>query len=213
MKRAVTWRCSLCGWLNPKAARVCVGCDKRKPREKKARPVPVFRPWACVILALDTAEQTGWSIRSLGKLKGHGEFKIYSDAGVRRVVDVVERAKSAAAQLNVPWVCMSERSWGGHMGLGATHAWGYWTFALRNAQLPRARMGQVYPATWRARVLAKGMASAERDVVRLHEQQTACALVGHTCGPDESAAILIGKWATQAGETGELLPKNARVTV
>jgi hypothetical protein len=203
----------LCGWLNATTARHCTSCEKTKPREKKTKPSPVFRPWRAVVLALDTAENTGWSVWDRGVLIEHGEQEIYTEDGVREVIRIVETAKRIALNLDVHWVCMSERSWGGHMGTGATQAFGFWMFALRNAQLPRARIGQVYPATWRARVLRGGMHAAPREAVRACEVETASALVGRRVGNDQAAGILIGKWAIQAGETGELLPKNARVTV
>ncbi len=208
------WRCARCGWLNPPDAKSCTDCSKRKPRAKKAKPPPSFRPWRCVVLALDTAEKTGWSVWVLGKLTSSGEFRIYSGDGVREVIRVVETAKAYALRLGVPWVVMSERSWGGHMGMGATCAFGFWKFALLNAQLPEARVGQVFPAMWRARVLPKGMHAAKRNFVREAELVAASALVdGRHVGNDEAPAILIGKWGTQAGEVGLLLPKSERVTV
>lgn len=210
--RVRMWRCDRCGWLNPLDATACTSCERAKPRERKGPPPPSFRPWRCVVLALDAAECTGWALYVLGKLEGSGEFPIYSDEGVAEVVRVVERAKGAALAIGVPWVCVVEATWGGRMGLGTPAAVGYWTFALRNAQLPRARIGEVYPATWRARTLPRGMHAAKRDDVRACEQLTASAFAARTVGPDEAPAILIGKWATQAGEVGAMLPKNARET-
>lgn len=209
------WRCAQCGWLNPENAKACSSCEKRKPRAKKKLPEPVFRPWDCVVLALDCGSSTGWSVWVRGKLSSSGEFNIYTDDGVREVIRVVEAAKAFALRLGIPWCVMVEATWGGTMGLGKPASVGYWTFALRNAQLPRARIGQVYPARWRARVLPKGMHAAKREVVRASELVAASALVDgrDDVGSDEAPAILIGKWSTQAGEVGLLLPKNARVTV
>lgn len=210
---AKTWRCSTCGWLNDCAGKKCASCDKRKPRAKKPKPPPTFRPWRCVILALDPAEITGWAVWSMGKIADHGEFKIYTDDGVTEVIRVVEIAKYYAAQLEVPWVAVCERPFGGFHGMGETSAVGYWKFAMRNAQLPLARIGHVYPSTWRARVLSKGMAGKPRDVVRAEELVRARSIAADVHGHDEAAAIMIGQWATQAGEVGELLPKNQRETV
>jgi len=209
------WRCSQCGWLNPQDGKACTSCSKSKPRAKRKPPPPSFRPWRAVVLALDAAESSGWAIWSCGKLACSGEVRsIYADEGVREVVRVVEQAKAFAAQLRVPWVAILEASWGGHMSVGTSAASGYWIFALRNAQLPRARIGEVYPARWRARVLPKGMHSAKRDVVRACEIEFASRVVGgRDVGSDEAPAILIGKWGTQAGEVGAMLPKNARVTI
>jgi len=212
MKREKLWRCALCGWLNALDAKACAGCNKRKPRKKKPLPSPVFRPWRCVILALDPAELSGFSIWDRGSFVESGEFRIYTDDGLREVIRVVEHAKAIAARERVPWVAMAERSWGGYMGPAATHAVGFWTFALRNAQLARARIGFVYPSRWRARELPKGINGSEREIVRASEAETASALVGgRAVGGDEAPAILIGKWASKSGEVGELLPPNERI--
>lgn len=204
----------MCGWLNPHDAKACSSCEKRKPRAKKPKPPPSFRPWRCVVLAIDSGSQSGWSIWVLGKLASSGEFRIYTDEGVREVIRVIDTAKSFALRLGVPWVAVFEATWGGHMGLGTPESVGYWKFALRNAQLPRARIGDVYPARWRARVLGGGAHAMKRDDVRPIEQAAARELVGgRDVGPDEAPALLIGKWCTQAGEVGELLPKNERRTI
>lgn len=205
------WRCALCGWLNVPTGARCVSCDKSRPRKKKSLPLPVFRAWRCVVLALDTASKTGWSVWSCGRLIAHGEFTLWSADGVRECIRVVDIARDAALAQGIPWVVMSERSWGGHMGTGATEALGFWKFQLLNAQLPIVRIGQVYPARWRARVLPKGMHSAKREAVRKEELKAARMIALRVdIGDDEAPAILIGKWATKSGEVGEMLPKNAR---
>jgi len=158
---ARAWRCALCGWLNPSDAKACASCEKGKPRKRK-RLDPSFRPWACVVLALDAGSCSGWAIWVLGKLAASGEHSIYSDAGLREVVRVVEQAKAYAAHLGVPWVALIEQAWGGRMGVGLGCAAGYWMFALRNAQLPRARIGSVLPNVWRACVAER----LERVVAR-----------------------------------------------
>lgn len=209
-----TWRCNRCGWLCPPDAKACASCDKGKPR-KRQRPPPSFRPWRCVVLALDAGARSGWSIWVLGKLSASGEFNVYTDAGLRETVRVVEQAKAYAAHLGVPWVAVIEESWGGRMGVGLGAAGGWWKFALRNAQLPLSRIGKVLPNVWRARMLPKGSNRLTRDAVRVVEVREASVLV-HACGgagSDQAPALLIGKWATQAGEVGAMLPKNARVTV
>ncbi len=190
MVNARAWHCERCGWLNPDDAKACASCDKRG---KKPKPPPVFRPWRCVILALDAGARSGWSVWSVGKLADSGEHSIYTDAGLRETIRVVQVAKCFSLQLGVPWVAVIEAAWGGYMRVGKGAAGGYWTFALRNAQLPRARIGDVYPAMWRARTLPRGMHAAERDVVRANEVVAASKLVrGRLPGDDESPAVLIG---------------------
>ncbi len=216
MTAARAWRCALCGWLNAQMGRKCQSCGKSKPRPKKSAPPPSFRPWRCVVLSLDVGDRSGWAVHSLGKLVESGEFEIYSEAGVAEVLRVVGTAKAHALQLGVPWVAMCERPWGGSMGTSAPASYGYWLFAMRNAQLLLSSVGKVYPNTWRARMLPRGTVGSARDIIRAAELQTASAYVKGRpgiVGNDQAPALLIGKWATQAGETAELLPKNARVTV
>lgn len=214
MKRDRMWRCARCGWLNPHDATACTSCERAKPRAKRARLPPSFRPWRAVVLALDAGSKSGWAIWVLGKLAASGEHTIYTDVGLREVVRVVEQAKAYAAHLGVPWVALIEQAWGGRMGVGLGCAAGYWMFALRNAQLSRARIGSVLPNVWRARALPKGSTKLSRERVRVVEVASARAIVhGRDVGDDEAPAILIGKWGTQAGEVGAMLPKNARITV
>lgn len=205
------WRCPRCGWLN--GGKICGSCEKRKPRAKARPKPPSFRPWACVILALDPANVTGWAIWDRGKYIASGEVSLFVADAVSETMDVVDAARRRALKAGVPWVCVAERSFGGNMGTDDTSALGWWRFALCNAQLLAARLVRVYPSTWRARVLPKGMASAKRDAVRPVEQEHAQAIIGRVPGGDEAAAVMIGKWATKSAEVCQALPANARNTV
>lgn len=207
------WRCKLCGHING-GGRACASCEKRKPRVKAPPPPPSFRAWACVILALDPATVTGWAIWVNGVYHRSGEFELWSGEGVRECVRVIDIARDIALSLNIPWCVQAERSFGGHMGRKETAALGFWRFGLYNAQLLPACIGLVYPARWRARVLPKGNASAKRKIVKSVEVAIAKKLTSHeTMGDDEAAAVGIGKWSTQAGETALLLPERLRVTI
>ncbi len=213
MKNDRMWRCSLCGWQSAHDASACALCEKRKPRAKRAKPPPALRPWRAVILAVDAGSRSGWAVWVLGELVDSGELAIYTNDGVSEVARIVERARVLAGRLGVPWCAMIEAAWGGRMKPGKSGAGGYWTFALRAVGLPYARIGMVYPATWRARTLGDGMHAAERAVVRAREVVVASAIAGCDVGPDEAPAILIGRWAACAGEVGLLLPKKSRVTI
>ena len=58
------------------------------------------------------------------------------------------------------------------------------------------------PSAWRARILPGGLHAAPRELVRRAEQHVAKRTAGYETGEDESPAILIGLWATRAGEVG-----------
>lgn len=211
------WRCNLCGWLNPPDAKGCASCVTNKPRARKKKEPPLrpsFRPWQCVLLAVDTANTSGWSLWSLGKHVQSGEIAIFTSAGCAELFEIVHSAKMRALELRVPLVVVCERSWGGHMGTAATAAFGAWKCVCINNQIPASRLLQVYPATWRARVLPKGMHGAPRATVRKAERVHASNALGDAAStqPDACAAYGIGCWAVRAGEVGMALPKSLRVT-
>jgi hypothetical protein len=115
------------------------------------------------------------------------------------------------------YVLVLERSWGGgnHQieGLGAArHAWLIAWCEAHATKTPR-RVVRVFPATWRARMGIRKF-SVALGSAREQEMRAACRLLeGHTPGPDESAAILIGKWSCHAGEVAAALvskPKKAK---
>lgn len=210
------WRCALCGWINAGGGSVCASCDKKKPRARspRAAPRPSFRAWDCIVLALDPANTTGWAIWIRGKYHASGEFEIFTGDGVRECVRVVDIARDLSLSLQIPWVAMAERSFGGHMGTSETSALGFWRFALLNAQLLPGRVGLVYPSQWRARILGRGMGSKPREEIRPIEQAHARTTTSKkTIGEDEAPAVCVGEWAAKAGETALLLPPTLRVTI
>jgi Holliday junction resolvasome RuvABC endonuclease subunit len=85
-----------------------------------------------------------------------------------------------------------------------------WRKRVEEAGLKR-RIVRVYPASWRARVLGKGWASASRELVRARENVVASAIAeiddSRKMHPDAAPAICIGKWACFAGEVLAVLPR------
>ena len=208
-----SWRCLQCGWVNPDDAVACADCDKPKPKAKTKRPPPSFRPWRVVVLALDPANRSGWAVLSMGRYVESGECRIYSNPGLDAVKRACESAASLARMAKCPWVVCAEVSWGGRMAVGPSQALGAWRYAVRSAGLPMRRVVEVFPSTWRARVLGGGLHAAKRDVVRKAEVVAASDIAGRTCGGDEAPAVLIGKWGCQAGEVGAVLPERMQKTV
>ena len=198
-ERQTLWRCKLCGWANAEDANKCISCGKQKKRAKKAA-LPRSREAArCIVLALDTANTSGWAVWICGQLHNHGQHALYSDAGIAKTQTLMRELQSLSTITGLPIACMSERSWGGHMDRGDTKAFGYWVYALRCIGVSIKRILQVYPSQWRAVVLSGGV-GLKRDAVRALELECARSIVGTEVGDDEAAAICIGVYAAHCGE-------------
>lgn len=187
-----------------------------KPKKPKMPPSPT--PHTAVVLAVDTAQRSGWAVYVCGELASSGE------------IDMLEPCRSKDMHglsgwnadrvcLHALWEAASGRDWVAPYAeavlvyerpfRGTTQ--GQWIGAWKQAWTAegghKRRMLGVYPATWRARVLDRGASRAPRDVVRSMEMRKAEAAAKHRVGPDEATAILIGRWASYAGEVGAVLPK------
>lgn len=169
----------------------------RKPR--KARPAASYAPHDAAVLAIDTAQCSGWAIYLHGDLVSRGEIDMLTPTGLSEANDVCLLALSYSA----PGVLVFERPFRGTSQGGYIGAWrSAWVAA---GGRKRAQIG-VYPATWRARVL--GSPCMTREAARAAEQRRALKeTLGMPVGPDEAAAVCIGLWAIRAGEVGAVLPK------
>lgn len=183
----------------------------KSPRKPKLRLTPSHTPIDCVVLAVDTAKNSGWSLWVRGKYVDSGEIGIMDHgrmvARIRYCMGVVMDSGLSSEK----FVLVLERSWGGgrHQieGLGAArHAWlSAWCDA-HATKTPR-RVVRVYPATWRARIFGttKQTSGRESSFGLVHK--------GSAAGGDEAAAICIGAWASHAGEVAAVLapkPKKAK---
>jgi hypothetical protein len=162
----------------------------------------------CVVLGVDTASRSGWSIWMHGSLIDFGELNVEN---LDEVLHVCERAVELGRQFGVPAVLVTERAWGGNrptmLGLGG--ALKIWQVSWVKAGGQKSKRIQVYPATWRARIIGRGMVRARREVTRKIEQATARAIVGNDepIGDDAAPGICIGKWGCWSIEVHALLPK------
>lgn len=175
---------------------------------------PAAVPWQCVVLAVDTASRSGWSVRVAGKQSSFGE----ADTLDAHALDyIVSWALYQADSRGIPLVLVLEAPFGGpmHMLLALGAARERWLVAWRAHRLPASRVVPVQPSTWRTAVLGREWASAPRAEVRRHEQLIAGAMVrgdgdgdgerdGEVRG-DEAAALLIGRWAERAQVVGRAL--------
>ncbi|HMJ11004.1 MAG TPA: hypothetical protein VK524_06330 [Polyangiaceae bacterium] len=167
---------------------------------RRALEAPSWTAHNCTILAVDTAERSGWAISIGGVLFDSGEFNMLSQpAEVRRVC---RRAMATVELEGLAVVLVLESPFA---GLGQGQYRGAWRVAFREAG---GRLTvQVQPSVWRSRVLGfthprEIVRQAERtrslhDVARLHSRSP---------GSDEAAAVCIGYWASYAGEVAKKLP-------
>jgi len=179
-----------------------------KSAARSSSPAP--KPWACVVLAVDTARISGWALYVVGKRVDSGEVDTLK---AHALDSLVEWARDLAeVQEKAPAVLVLEAPWGGSTdvvaALGAARE--RWESAWRKAELPRGRVVRVRPSTWRSAVLGRGSIGMPRDQVRAFERNVASALVGRKVGEDEAPAILIGHWASFAGVVGTAIGKRAQ---
>lgn len=181
----------------------------KKKKAKKAKQPPSIRPWKCVVLAVDTATRSGWSIAVCGKYDRSGEVHTRDVAELGRVVG---EAQQLAANLEVPLVLVLEKPFGGHAITVATlgEARGTWKSAWRSAGLSDGKVTMVMPQTWRASVLGPGINRAGREIIRARELQLAAAIAERVVGPDEAPAVLIARWASHSAIVGKLIGLRAR---
>src|SRR3954471_7074082 len=154
------------------------GPRPRVPRAKRRAAAASAIPHECVVLAVDTAELSGWCV-----ITGKDEFLAFGEADTldgHALRYIVRWAASHAERRGLPLVLVLEAAWGGPawvlIGLGAARE--RWHAAARDEGFPKSRIVAVQPSEWRARVLGKRWATARREVVRPHEQAIAAATVG-----------------------------------
>lgn len=185
---------------------------QRPPRARAKRRLPPASatPHECVVLAVDTAEMSGWCA-----ITGKDEFLAFGEADTldgRALRYIVRWAQSHAARRGLALVLVLESAWGGPawvlLGLGAARE--RWLSAWRDEGLPKNRIVSVQPSEWRARVLGRRWAKARREEVRPHEQAIAAATVGQPVRGDEAPAILIGRWAMRCAKVARALPAARR---
>lgn len=192
---------------------------KRKP-SKTSAPAP--KPWHCHILAIDTAEKSGWAIWEDGTLSGSGEVDTHDS---KTMAELISDMFSVSADLSLvramaeprkPKVLVLEAPYGGPKGahevkrlIGLGMARERWLRAWKDAGEARSRVVMVQPQTWRAAVLGN-MRGLERKAIRRCELLVAGSIAGRAeLGDDEAAAICIGKWASYAAPVGEVIGKRA----
>jgi len=178
-------------------------------RQQDRSEAPAPMPWHCVVLAVDTAALSGWSVRVAGRQAEFGEVDTLDTAAVSHIVRWAVRK---ADRVRMPLVLVLEAPWGGKpwvlVALGQARE--RWLYAWRLAEQPAAKVVRVKPNVWRGPVLGRRFVGAKRAEVRAQEQTIASAMVGEPVGGDEAAALLIGRWAERSAKVGQVIGTKAR---
>lgn len=187
---------------------------RRKDKRVNARgkvtttEAPAPKPWLAVVLAIDTATISGWSVRVAGRQCEFGEV---DTSDPEAVLEIVRWAVKRAEHAGLPLVMVLEQPWGGTVktiaGLGGTHE--RWKRGWRDCGQAAARIVRVSVSEWRAVELGGHWVSAPREQVRPYEQSVATIMVGQQVGEDEAPAILIGHWASMAAKVGRAIGRRA----
>jgi hypothetical protein len=176
-------------------------------RERRAAPAP--KPWLCVVLAVDTARRSGWSVSVSGRRVDSGELDTLDEPAIDKVV---LWAIDLAALQKLTAVLVLESPWGGNVAIVAAlgQARERWRRAWCAAGQSSARIVKVTPSEWRGPVLGSKCVRMTRSEIREREQLIAHAMTGRIVGPDEAPAILICHWGSHAAAVGKAIGKRAQ---
>ena len=182
-------------------------------KRKKPKLPASYEPHECIVLAVDTAETSGWAVYAAGELVNWGEVDMMRPERSRDRWGVsgwdanrvcMHALVETGHDTGWPVVMVFERPF-----RGTTQGqWiGAWKLAFLHNGGHKNRIIGVYPASWRARVLRA--ANAPREQARKSEMDRARqeSSSTHWIGPDAAAAICIGLWAVRSGDVAAKLPK------
>lgn len=181
-----------------------IEAPQTKPKKRKRPKLePSLTPHDAAVLAIDPGETSGWAIWVRGTLRGQGTCDdVFGELPAVLVQHFLREFGPHVAVIERPFLVR----FANQTNIGTADR--IWRKRLEEAGLAR-RSVRVYPASWRARVLGKGWASASRDLVRAREAVVACELAGvRSLHPDAAAAVCIGRWGSFAGEVGAVLPRS-----
>lgn len=177
--------------------------------KRKAPTAPAPRPWKCSVLAVDTADNSGFSVWVDGTLVYSGEVETRDTALLNKIADWPSSHTISAG----PPVLVLEAPWGGSTEtvVGMAMARERWERAWRDAGEAMSRIVRVNPSTWRAAVLGN-IRGLKREQIREMEGRVARALLDspkRVIGEDEAAAVCIGRWSSYAPQIGQVIGKRA----
>lgn len=190
-------------------------------RPKKPKPMAVLLPWRCAVLAVDTANNSGWSIWVDGELRQSGEVKKDQRDSLINVCKLVHAYDRPAALVTESAAGFVYPGRGASTLIALGQARQAWLEAWSAAHGLKSRRVSVVPSRWRGQLWGGGL----KKTLGRGKTQTAFgvdwALIqlkkagrsDHQPGEDEATAICIGSWAVRAGEVGQALPTKLRVHV
>jgi hypothetical protein len=170
-------------------------------RKKRSVPADVWTPLSCVTVSVDPAKSCGVALFRDGVYLDSGHGDGYE---VRFIEDWLGKARWFADQLQLPLVLVLENPpVGGAAFEGRSTAGTGSVIGVRNLwihQWPsygrKAMRCDVYPVTWRSKVLGV----TRGPTVQYREMLMATLLAGRGINNrDEAAAVCIGEWSCRAG--------------
>lgn len=181
---------------------------KRKRERPPASPVVLD----CALLCIDAAGTSGFAAWDRGVVRWFGEVDVFGSEPAR----VLERFLT----LPGPHVLVCERPFVPRKGQNTVTSRPVgeriWRELAKRYGFG-ARVVRVYPSQWRAVALGKGWGCRKRDETRERERELAAALVREQfgrdapdVGGDAAPAVMLGRWASYAGEVLAVLPKRRK---
>ena len=202
---------------------------KSPKRKRAAKPKPPAAPyaWRAIVLAVDCAANSGWSMWADGILIAWGELSKDDDKALLALcvqahgIVIRDQDRPAVLVLEQP----SGFVYAGHganvlVGLGAARE--AWHRAWRDAGGVLKRRVHIKPTQWRAELFgssskrySKGYPVMERQMAELSLKEFSHLVPGNdnALSGDVCAGICIGRWAVRAGQVGEALPVSLRIFV
>lgn len=179
------------------------------PRVPRGVYADSYQAWQCVTLCVDPGEHCGVAVFRVGKYvdSGHGDGFDLDFIG-----RWISRTALYARKLELPLVLVREKPPKGGMPYEGRNAFGgasvlacrkLWQRAWKQCPVVRTRLScDVYPVTWRARIL--GITSGEQ-LERAEFRRAAQLAQRPLTSRDEAAACVIGEWSCFAGAVGAVL--------
>lgn len=198
--------CGACGVLC-----ACATC-------RAARPPLLDAPNRCVVLAVDAATRSGWSVwwpyaHGIWRAELHSSGEL-QPRRITNAIDVVVETVDLAARHALPCVLVLEAAPMASnpvSAFGVGKAVGQWEAAWLAGGGVTSRIVRVQPNEWRRDLWGE---APERDVAREREQREAEAICSNSIrvrvGPDEAPAILIGQWGMCSRQVNAVLQRKYR---
>ena len=160
------------------------------PKRRTAKPPPRSAVNESVILAVDQATVSGWSIWVGGNLMRSGELTI-KVTDPSNIIPVVQDAIELADAMHLPCTLITEHPWGGNpatlAGMGVAKA--LWCGVWDDCGGVKSRKVQVWPSHWRSRTLLGWWFNAEGKPRRFASTRSS-----RSCCREHSIRGRLQKW-------------------